>query len=144
MIPIDWTSESNILVCTCYEYFVKWLCGVVFFFEYYESDCRRFEKEPRTFFLLPRKSDEWENVKETVPVLQAISRFQLLHSILQVTGIPKTFIKTKLEFLAFRPKFLSTHLNWIFCTNGFINIFNLDFGKMKHLRFLLVSRIRER
>ena len=98
---------------------------------------------PFLFYCHRRIVSGKHNVKETVPVLQAIRWFQLLHCILQVTGIPKTFIRTKVELLAFRSKFLSTYLNWIFCTNDFNNIFNLDSGKI-YLRFLLFSRIRER
>ena len=53
-----------------------------------------------SFYCHGRTASGKHNVKETVPVLQVISRLQLLHSILQVTDKPKTLIKTKVEFLA--------------------------------------------
>ena len=114
-----------------HHYFVEWMCGVLFFFDHY------FVK-----WLCGRTASGKHNVKESITVLRAISRFELLHSLLQVTSVPKTFVNTKVEFVAFRPKFRSTHLNWIFCTNVFNNILNLDSEKIKHLRFILVSRIR--
>ena len=53
-----------------------------------------------SFYCHGRTASGKHNVKETVPVLQAISRLQLLHSILQVTGMPKTLIKTKVDVLS--------------------------------------------